>query len=318
MTAETSRRPGISIVSPVYNASGVIHELVAQIHAHVKPLGLTYEIVLVEDYSKDNSWQLLEEISASDPAVVGIKLSRNFGQHYAITAGLDHSRGEWVVVMDCDLQDRPDQIPKLYAKALEGYDVVQGRREVRYDSFIKRNFSWLFYKVLAYLSGYNQDNTIANFGIYSRKVVDAICSMRENIRFFPTMVAWVGFRRVSVTIEHAPRTHGKSNYNFSRLLSLALDIILAYSDKPLRIITKVGLFTSFLSFVYLAYNLYKYLTGVIVVMGYASLIVSLWFLAGLIMFILGIVGLYVGKTFESVKNRPIYIVEKVTHERPEN
>jgi polyisoprenyl-phosphate glycosyltransferase len=308
-------RPLISVVSPVYAAEAVVEQLVAEIIRAVTPITQQFEIILVEDRGPDNSWQKIRSLCAADSRVKGIRLSRNFGQHYAITAGLDKSRGEWVVVMDCDLQDRPDQIVHFYNKALEGYQVVQGRRVTRQDNFFKRSFSWLFYKVLAYLSGYSQDSTIANFGIYHRKVVDAVCSLRENIRFFPTMVTWVGFKKVSIPIEHAARPVGRSSYNFSKLFNLALDIVLAYSDKPLRLITKLGLFTSFCSLLILGYNVYKYLAGEIIVMGYASLIVSLWFLAGLIMFILGIVGLYVGKTFEGTKNRPIYIIEDHLNEQ---
>jgi dolichol-phosphate mannosyltransferase len=300
----------LSIVSPVYRAEKCLDELVIQIKQEVEKITPDYEIILVEDCGPDNSWTTIEALCSKDTKVVGIKLSRNFGQHYAITAGLDNALGDWVVVMDCDLQDRPDQIHKFYHKAMEGFDVVQGQREDRQDSAFKKAFSWFFYRVLSYLSGYRQDSTIANFGIYNRKVVDAIVSMRETIRFFPTMVAWVGFKKVAIPIEHAKRAEGKTSYTFGKLLNLALDIILAYSDKPLRIIVKLGLVTSLASFLYLFYNIYKYVTGQIIVMGYASLITSIWFLSGLMMLMLGIVGLYIGKTFESTKNRPIYLIDK--------
>lgn len=304
----------LSIISPVYAAENCIQELVNQIEIEVKKITDNYEIILVEDCGPDNSWGKIEELCLINKNVIGIKLSRNFGQHYAITAGLDQSIGEWVIVMDCDLQDRPDQILKLYHKALEGFDVVQGRRENRKDSFFKKSFSWCFYRTLAYLSGYSQDNTIANFGIYNRKVINAIVSMRESIRFFPTMVAWVGFKKTTIGIEHSERAEGNSSYTLSKLFNLAFDIILAYSDKPLRIIIKLGLLTSISSFIYLLYNIYKYFSGQIVVLGYMSLIISIWFLSGLIMLMLGIVGLYIGKTFESSKNRPIYIVDKKLNE----
>ena len=304
----------LSIVSPVYKAEQCLQELVSQLETEVVKITTSYEIILVEDCGPDNSWETIEELCLTKTNIIGIKLSRNFGQHYAITAGLDQSIGEWVVVMDCDLQDRPDQILKLYNKALEGFDIVQGRRENRKDSFFKRGFSWCFYRALAYLSGYSQDNTIANFGIYNRKVINAIVSMRESIRFFPTMVAWVGFKKTSIKIEHSERAEGNSSYTLSKLFNLAFDIILAYSDKPLRIIVKLGLLTSISSFIYLLYNIYKYFSGQIVVLGYMSLIISIWFLSGLVMLMLGIVGLYIGKTFESSKNRPIYIVDKKLNE----
>lgn len=300
----------ISIISPVYRAENIVDKLVESIVENVSAITPNYEIILVEDCGPDNSWDKIVENCKKNDRVKGIKLSRNFGQHFAITAGLDLSVGEWVIVMDCDLQDRPDQIHLLYKKALEGFDIVQGRRENRKDTFFKKAFSWFYYRVLAYLSGYNQDNTIANFGIYNRKVVNSIVSMRESIRFFPTMVAWVGYNKTSIEIQHSERSEGKSSYTISKLFSLASDIILAYSDKPLRIIVKFGLLTSFSSFIYLIYNIYKYLSGQIIVMGYTSLIVSIWFLSGLMMLMLGIVGLYIGKTFESTKNRPIYIIDK--------
>lgn len=303
-------KPFISIVSPIYGAENTVEELVSQIHKEVSLITNEYEIILVDDCGPDKSWEKIIQLCENDNKIVGLKLSRNFGQHYAITAGLDQSLGEWIIVMDCDLQDRPDQISKMYNKALEGYDVVQGRRENRKDSFFKKTFSTLFYKVLAYLSGYSQDSTIANFGIYNKKVISSITSMRESIRFFPTMVAWVGFRKTSIEIEHAERSEGRSSYTISKLFNLALDIILAYSDKPLRIIIKLGMITSLGSFIFLMYNLYKYLSGQIVVLGYMSLIISIWFLSGLIMLMLGVVGLYIGKTFESTKNRPIYVIDK--------
>ena len=300
----------ISIVCPVYRAENLIHELVNQVETELKKITADYEIILVEDFGPDQSWKVIETIAQKNKKVKGIKLSRNFGQHYAITAGLDQSSGEWIVVMDCDLQDRPDQIRKFYDKAIEGFDIVQGRRENRQDGFFKRKFSFFFYKALAYLSGYEQDSSIANFGIYSRKVVNSIIEMREKTRFFPTMVAWVGYSKAVISIEHSARAEGKSSYSFNKLFNLALDIILAYSDKPLRLIIKMGFFTSFFSLLYAIYNLYKFLKGEIIVMGYASIIVSMWFLAGIIMLILGVIGLYIGKTYEGIKNRPLYLIDK--------
>ncbi len=303
------KTPFISIVSPVYKAEKTLVELILQVEKEIVKITDSYEIILVNDHSPDDSWQVIKNLCEKSEKIIGIKLSKNFGQHYAITAGLDSCSGEWVYVMDCDLQDRPDQMIKLYHKAMEGYDVVQGRRAGRKDSFFKRTFSKFFYKILAYLSGYSQDSTIANYGIYNKKVIKSIVSMRESIRFFPTMVAWVGYKKTSIEIEHSERLEGKSSYTFKKLFNLALDIVLAYSDKPLRLIVQLGLLTSFSSFLFLLYNLYQYLSGKILVLGYMSLIVSIWFLSGLLMLMLGVVGLYVGKTFESAKKRPIYIVE---------
>jgi len=300
----------LSIVSPVYRAEQLLPELVRRVEEAVATLVDEFEIILVEDASPDQSWQVVEKIASQNPRIKGIKLSRNFGQHYAITAGLDAAKGDWVVVMDCDLQDRPEEIPALLAKALEGFDVVLARRANRQDGFLKRLSSRLFYRTLAWLTGSHQDETIANFGVYSHKVVGEITRMRESIRYFPTMVRWVGFRQTTLDVAHAANEERGSSYNFKRLFNLALDIMLAYSDKPIRLAVKLGLIVALTGFVFAIYTLIRYLQGDIIVAGYASLIISLWMLTGLILATLGMVGLYVGKTFEGVKNRPIYIVEK--------
>ncbi|MHA7129423.1 glycosyltransferase family 2 protein [Algoriphagus namhaensis] len=302
----------LSIVSPVYQADHLLEELVRRITQAVNVFTDDFEIILVDDCSPDASWQKIVELSKEHSSVKGIKLSRNFGQHYAITAGLDHAQGEWVVVMDCDLQDQPEEIPKLYQKAKEGYDVVFARREQRKDAFLKRLSSKVFYRTLAWLTGSEQDESIANFGIYHQKVIREINQMRESIRYFPTMVKWVGFSQASIAVDHAPNTQRESAYNFRRLFNLALDIMLAYSDKPIRITVKLGLGVSLTGFLFAIFTLIQYLRGEIIVAGYASLIISIWVLTGFLLITLGMVGLYVGKTFEGVKDRPIYIIEKST------
>lgn len=304
--------PFISVVSPVYSAEKILPELVRRIKESVSKITEDFEIILVEDHGPDNSWGVIQELALTCPQVKGYKLSRNFGQHYAITAGLDHAKGEWVVVMDCDLQDQPEEIASLYSKAKEGFDIVLARRFDRQDNFLKRLFSKLFYRTLGYLTGSEQDETIANFGIYHKNVIEAVISMRESIRYFPTMIKWVGFKATKLNVEHVQRFEGKTSYNFKKLFNLALDIILAYSDKPLRLLIKAGLFISLISlFVAVGYFI-RWINGEVIVLGYASLIISLWLLSGFIIATLGVVGLYVGKTFEGVKNRPIYIIQDKT------
>lgn len=302
--------PFLSIVSPVYRAEKLLPELVQRVKAAVNPISMNFEIILVEDASPDNSWAEIERLSQLHPEIVGLKLSRNFGQHYAITAGLDQAKGDWVVVMDCDLQDRPEEIPSLLKKAQEGFDVVLARRANRQDGFLKRLSSKLFYRTLAWLTGSQQDETIANFGIYHHRVIREIISMRESIRYFPTMVRWVGFKQTAIDVVHAANEERASSYNFKRLFNLALDIMLAYSDKPIRLTVKLGLLVALTGFLFAIFTLVRYLQGHIIVAGYPSLIISLWMLTGFLLVTLGMVGLYVGKTFEGVKNRPIYIIEK--------
>ena len=302
----------ISVISPVYKANNIISELVNRISITLSTISSDYEIILVDDNCPDDSWSLIKTIAAENKKVKGFKLSRNFGQHYAITAGLQQAKGDWVVVMDCDLQDVPEEIPKLYNKATEGYDIVLAARQQRQDSFLKMLSSKLFYGVLGYLTGVKQDSRVANFGIYSKKVIKSIVEMPESIRYFPTMVKWVGFKRTTIPVKHSDRAEGKSSYNFKRLINLALDIMLAYSDKPIRLTIKFGLFISLISFAFVLITFYKYLIGDILVLGYSSLIISIWFLSGALMVVLGVIGLYVGKTFEGVKKRPHYIIDEIT------
>lgn len=309
----TNGKVHLSIVSPVYRAEKIVSELVKQIKESVSTITDNFEIILVNDCSPDNSWEKIEYECAQDLRVKGVNLSRNFGQHYAITAGLNYTKGEWVVVMDCDLQDRPDEIPNLYKKAQEGWDSVFAQRTVRNDSFVKRFMSKSFYSLFSYLTETKQDPSVANFGIYNRCVVDAILSMHDQIRFFPTMVQWVGFRKFYLPVKHSERFEGKTSYNFRALAMLALNTILAFSDKPLRLTAKLGFFIATISFVTGIFYFIMYLTGHIHVLGFTSMILSVWFLSGIIMMILGMLGLYIGKVFEKVKERPTFIVSKTTN-----
>jgi dolichol-phosphate mannosyltransferase len=302
----------ISIVIPVYRAEQIMDELVTRLTRSLSAITSSYEIILVEDGGPDKSWDKIVVNAQKHPQIKGILLSRNFGQHHAITAGLDASKGNWVVVMDCDLQDQPEEIAGLYAKAKEGYDIVFARRAQRQDAFFKRMSSKVFYGVFAYLSGIPQDNSIANFGIYSRKVIDTINTMREPMRAFAPMARWVGFNRTAIDVTHAERFAGESSYSWSKLFNLALDFAMAYSDKPLKLTIKLGISISILAVLYTLYNIVLYNMGIITLTGYTSLIVSIWFLSGLIIFTLGIIGLYIGKMFEGIKNRPLYIIDKTT------
>ncbi len=302
----------ISVIIPVYGCKECLYELYIRLISILEKLTSNFEIILVDDCSLDNPWLFISDLGKKDLRVKGIRLSKNFGQHQAISAGLDYSSGEWIVVMDCDLQDKPEEIVNLYNKAIEGYDFVLGRRSERKDPFIKKIFSRLFYKLLGYLTDTKQDSAVGNFGIYNRKVIDAICSMKDNFRYFPTMVCWVGFNHTQINIDHAQREIGKTSYSFKKLMRLGLEVIVAFSDKPLRLTVKAGIAISIFALIFAGYTFVQYLSGAIKVLGYTSLFISIWLLAGLIIFLLGMVGLYIGRTFENVKGRPIYIInEKV-------
>ena len=300
----------ISIVSPVYRAEKILPILVSEINLVMERIGEDYEIILVDDRSPDNSWEVMKVLSSQNPKIKSIRLSRNFGQHSAIFAGLTKTKGDCVVVMDCDMQDQPKEIAKLYKKALEGYDIVLGQRENRKDKFLKKLSSKLFYKVFNYLSGGQFNNEIGNFGIYKKKVIDSILNISDYIKFFPLFINWVGFKSVSIPIEHGEREEGKSSYSISRLLKLAFNVIVSFSDKPLRLFINFGLGISILSFVLGIYYLYLSITHKITQPGFSSLILSIWFLSGIIISCIGIVGVYLGKTFDQAKNRPTFIIDE--------
>lgn len=299
----------LSIIIPVYRAENIINKLMERLTNSLALVTQNYEIILIEDGSPDLSWDKIEDHCKIDKKIKGIKLSRNFGQHHAITAGLDHAKGEWIVVMDCDLQDRPEEIPNLYHKALEGFDIVFARRVNRKDSYNKKLSSKIFYNTFSYLSGIEQDGTIGNFGVYNRKVIAVINQMREPMRAFLPMAKWVGFKTTKVDIKHDERFDGKSSYSLSKLMQLALDAAIAYSDKPLKLTIKLGFSISLIAVLYATYNLTVYLLGLVKLSGYTSIIISIWFLSGLIIFTLGILGLYISKIFEGIKARPIYIID---------
>lgn len=304
--------PHISVVIPIYHCETCIDELYRRLKVSIERITDNFEIIMVDDCGDAFSWDQIVTIAHRDDRVKGIKLSRNFGQHRAITAGLDFSTGEWIVVMDCDLQDQPEEIQKLYCKAKEGFDIVFGRRHNRQDRILKRLGSSLFYRILSYMTDTKQDGSIANFGIYHRKAIDSIKSMRESLRYFPVMIRWVGFNHTAINIEHAERYSGQSSYSFKKLANLALDVILAFSDKPLRLTIKLGFSISAISFFCALYIILRVLFGIERVEGWSSLIVSVWFLSGLIIFTLGLVGVYIGKIFDNTKKRPLYIVDKTT------
>jgi len=301
--------PHISIVSPVYGCKTCLVELYLRLKTTLETINPDFEIIFVNDASPDGAWQTISELAQKDTRVKGLNLSRNFGQHYAITAGLDHAQGNWVVVMDCDLQDQPEEIIKLYNKALEGYDVVVGRRVQRKDTFFKQLTSQLFAKLFDYLTDQKTNPEVANFGIYSKQFIANVTSFREEFRNFGLMRNWLGFNRFELEINHAERPHGETSYNFSKRLHLATESIVSYSDKPLRLFFKLGLTMSILSVVFATFIVCRYFFLKTPFPGWTSIIVSLFFLSGLLLACMGFIGLYIGKIFKQVKDRPLYVIQ---------
>lgn len=301
--------PHISIVSPEYRGEKMVAMLVERVTAAVSTITDNYEIILVNDASPDNTWAEIEKACAADKHVKGLNLSRNFGQHYAITAGLAYAKGEWVVVMDCDLQDRPEEIPNLYKKAQEGYDIVFARRVVKHVGWWKRFSSVAFHAVIDWLSGTKSDPAIANFGIYCRKAIDEYNKIPQQARAFGQILDVVGFKRGYIDVEQDASARGESSYTLVKLLVHSFRIIITSTNKPLRMAVGLGFGMAALSFILALYNVMAKLVGIIMIDGYTTTVFSIWFVGGLLLSVIGVLGLYIGAIFDQVKGLPLFVVK---------
>jgi dolichol-phosphate mannosyltransferase len=304
--------PIISVVIPVYGSPESLTELSSRLLAALQPLDSHFEVILVNDGSPDDSWEIIQEICSRDERFVGLRLSRNFGQHPAISAGLKYSTGEWVVVMDCDLQDKPEEIPNLFAKAQEGYEQVVAVRYNRQDSWVKKNLAQLYVSILSNLSGQKINPSVGNFGIYHRQVIDVINSLKEQGRTFGLLALWAGFRRFELKVEHVARPYGKSSYSFRSLIRLGLLGIVSHSDKPLRSTIKVGAYLSFLSLIGGFWIVFRQVRWGHSPVGWSSVMVSISFMTGVLLASIGVLGLYIGHIFDEVKERPTHIIWQTT------
>lgn len=314
MTGNAVDVPVISVVVPVYRGEACLDELYRRLVTVLSSLVARFELVLIEDCGPDQSWSRIKDLAVTDPRVRGMQFSRNFGQHRGITAGIDAARGDWIVVMDCDLQDRPEEIAPLYAKALLGFDIVLARRVRRRDSLWKRLTSGVFYAVFRWLTDLQYDGTVGNFRIVSRQVADSFRGFTEQMRFFGGIVTWLGYRVGSIDVQHDPRFAGQTTYTWPKLVDLGVQTIVAYSDKPLRLAIRAGLLLAGGALAGGALVLVKALRGGYQVSGWASLMVSIYFLSGIMLGFMGIIGLYLGRVFEEVKGRPLYVVRERTFE----
>jgi dolichol-phosphate mannosyltransferase len=299
----------LSVIIPVYDCETCLNELCHRLQTTLSRLKVPYEILLVNDGSHDLSWETVSRLSAHDRHIKGIRLSRNFGQHHAITAGTDLAAGAWVVVMDCDLQDKPEEIPRLYAKAKSGFDIVFTNRMHRKDPPLKKIFSVLYNRIFEFLTGMKSAASTDNFSIVSRKVILSLRELKEQNRSYVQSLRWVGFKETSVPVEHGERYRGSSAYSFSKAFAYALTSIVAYSDKPLLLSVQVGFFTSLISLIIGIVMILRYYYLKVPIMGYTSLIVTVTFSTGLMIGDLGILGLYIGRIFNETKKRPLYIIQ---------
>jgi dolichol-phosphate mannosyltransferase len=299
----------ISIIIPCYNNAKCIESLYYDIISHIQTLGSDYEIIFIDDGSPQEDYKIINEIASKHKQCKLIKLIRNFGQHNAISAGLRVCKGDWVVVMDADFEDDPKYIPELYKKAQEGNDIVFARRISRTHSLIKRAESKVFHILFYLLTGMKTDSTVGNYGIFSRTVVNALNQMNEQFRGFGLLIKWLGFKCVYLNVEHGKRYEGKTSYNFHKGLILAFNSIIAFSQRPLKISVIFGFIITIISFIIACIFVLRWLLGKVAIVGWTSIVLSIWLIGGLNIIILGIVGLYIGKIFEETKQRPHYIID---------
>lgn len=303
----------MSVVVPVYGCKKALQELYRRLTDSVSQITDDYELIMVNDNCPQNSWECIETLCAKDPKVKGIELSRNFGQMKAILAGLDYASGDWIVVMDCDLQDRPEEIPRLYQKALEGYDVVFARRTKRKDSCFKVFLANLFYKIYQFATDGNYDGAVCNFSVVKRDVINSYCRMREYHRGYVMYIKWLGYRQAVIDVEHDERYEGKSSYNMKKRVNMAIELLTSQSDRLLRLFAGTGMAMSFMALlVIIGLVIYKCVANVSI--GWTSLIATIVLVGGIIISVIGIVGIYIGNIFMQTKNRPLYIVREILND----
>ena len=308
-----TRQPKISVAIPLHNESGGVAELLSRLGKVLDAIpGGPHEIVLVDDGSRDDTLAKVQRAAGTDPRLVVVALSRNFGHQVALSAALDHVSGDIIVAMDGDLQDRPEAIPQLLEKHREGYDVVYARRTQRKEGWMLRTSYYLFYRLMAQLSDIRLPLDAGDFALMTRRVVEEMRAAPEHHRYLRGLRGWVGFRQTGVAVERDERFAGSTNYGPLKLLKLASDGILSFSIVPLRAATLLGLFAVAATILFSLYALYVRIVEHRAPVGYTSLMLFMSFLAGVQLFFLGVIGEYVGRTYQEAKRRPLYVVASVT------
>jgi dolichol-phosphate mannosyltransferase len=301
----------ISIVVPVYNEEKSIRLMYDRLLASISKISSNFEIIYVNDGSRDNSFLELVKLSKEDSRVKYINFSRNFGHQIAVTAGLDKSKGDAVVIIDGDLQDPPEVIPEMYAKHKEGFEVVYGQRLKRKgESFFKKITAKYFYRILKKITSVNIPVDTGDFRLIDRKIVNDLKNMPEQNKFLRGQIAWLGYRQTSVFFERDERKFGETGYPFSKMLKFALDGITGFSDVPLQFVTKTGIFISFISFLIILYAVFSHFVLEKTITGWTSLIISSMFIGGVQLISIGIIGEYISRINKNVQNRPLYIIDQ--------
>ncbi|MCY9017005.1 glycosyltransferase family 2 protein [Priestia megaterium] len=300
-----------SIVVPVYNEEEVIHETYRRLTEVMRSTKEAYELLFVNDGSRDRTAEIIKEYSEQDPAVVLLDFARNFGHQIAITAGMDYARGEAVVVIDADLQDPPELILEMIEKWKQGFDVVYAKRTKRKgETYFKKQTAAMFYRFLRGMTDIDIPLDTGDFRLLDRKVCNQMNSIQEKNRFVRGLVSWVGFKQIAVEYERDERLAGESKYPLKKMLKLSMDGITSFSYKPLKLASYAGVTLSGIGFIYLLVVLYLKLFTDSTITGWSSLIVIQLFFSGIILIILGMIGEYIGRIYDETKNRPLYIVRE--------
>ena len=310
--------PALSVVVPAYNEQEVLPEFHRRLAAALEGIGLSWEVVYVNDGSRDTTLQVMMGLQQQDPRAAVVNLSRNFGKEIALTAGLDHARGtEAVVVIDADLQDPPEVIPALVAAWREGFDVVYAQRNTREgETWMKKATAAAFYRVMQRLGGKVQlPPDTGDFRLMSRRATDALLKLREQHRFMKGLFAWIGFPAKAVRYDRAPRAAGETKWNYWKLWNFSLEGITSFTVAPLKVATYLGLLTAIGAVIYLAQLVFRTVFFGNPVAGYPSLLAVVLFLGGVQMMMLGIIGEYLGRIFNETKQRPLYIAERYSPSR---
>ncbi|NES05942.1 MAG: glycosyltransferase family 2 protein [Okeania sp. SIO2F4] len=307
----TEENVQLSIVIPCYNEEPNIDYLFERLISVLEPLEMTYEIVCVNDGSKDNTLKLLVEYHQRNPTIKVVNFSRNFGKEIALTAGIDYTTGDAIIPIDADLQDPPELIGELIAKWQEGYDVVYATRRSRQgESWVKKFTAQNFYRIIQGLTSVKIPPDTGDFRLMDRKVVEALKKLPETNRFMKGLFSWVGYQQTSILYDRDPRFKGQTKWNYWKLWNFAIEGITAFSSKPLKIWSYIGISISLISFIYATFLVIRTFIFGIDVPGYASLIVAILFLGGMQLLSLGILGEYLGRIHYEVKRRPLYLVRE--------
>lgn len=300
----------LSVVIPIFNEYAILPELHQRLSDAARTITSDYELIFVNDGSSDDSLSRLIELTTQDRSVHYLNLSRNFGHQIAVTAGLEHTSGEAIIIIDGDLQDPPELIPELYRKYKEGFDVVYAQRIKRKgEVYFKKITARAFYRILKKITRINIPLDTGDFRLISRRILGHLSRMQEQNKFLRGQIAWLGFNQCSVPFEREERKFGKTNYSLGKMLKLAMDGVTSFSDAPLAFVTRLGIMISFVSVLIIFYAAYSHFILDRTITGWTSLIISISFIGGVQLLSIGIIGEYISRINKNVLNRPLYLVE---------